>query len=553
MNVYVAFALQVLLLVALLAAVHRPLGDYLARTVESPRHLRAERVGYRLVGVDPDADQRWPVYLRSVLAFSLVSIVVLYAILRLQAYLPYSLSREGMPSLQALNTAVSFVTNTNWQSYSGEAALGYTAQMAGLAVQNFLSAAVGIAVAVALVRGLSRRNTDRVGNFWVDLTRLTVRVLLPLAVVFGVVLLLNGVVQNFNGDTAVTTLTGASQTIPGGPVASQEVIKELGTNGGGFYNANSAHPYENPNGFTNLLEIFLLLAIPFSLPRTFGRMVGDLRQGRAVLAVMATLWALCTTLVVWAQIAAAGPATQLAGGATEGTEVRFGVPISGVFASSTTATSTGAVDSMHDSYTAFGGGVAILNMLFGEVSPGGTGSGLYGMLIAAIVAVFIAGLMVGRTPEYLGKKIGAREMKLVSLYILTTPALVLIGLGIAMATETGRSSIYNPGAHGLSEVLYAFASASNNNGSAFAGLGANTDFYNVALAVAMALGRLLPMCFVLALAGSLAQQGVTPPNAGTLPTHRLQFVLLVTGVVIIVAGLTFVPALALGPLAEGLS
>jgi len=553
MSPNLAFALQVVVLVALLGAAHRPLGDYLARTVESPRHLRLERLGYRAVGVDPDSEQRWSVYLRAVLAFSIVSIVLLYAILRLQAFLPYSLSREGMPSLQALNTAVSFVTNTNWQSYSGESSLGYAAQMGGLAVQNFLSAAVGIAVAVALVRGLARRHTDRVGNFWVDLTRITVRVLLPLAVVFGVVLLLNGVVQNFNGDTAVTTLGGAAQTIPGGPVASQEAIKELGTNGGGFYNANSAHPFENPNGFTNLLQIFLLLAIPFSMPRMFGRMVGDLRQGRAVLAVMATLWATSTALLVWAQLAASGPATQLAGGATEGTEVRFGVPMSAVFASATTATSTGAVDSMHSSYTAYGGGLAILNIVLGEVSPGGTGSGLYGMLIAAIVAVFLAGLMVGRTPEYLGKKIGAREMKLVSLYILTTPALVLVGLGVAMATDAGRSSILNPGAHGLSEVLYAFASASNNNGSAFAGLGANTDFYNVALAVAMGLGRLVPICFVLALAGSLAQQGATPATEGTLPTHRLQFVLLVTGVVVIVAGLTFVPALALGPLAEGLS
>ena len=553
MNVYLASALQVLLLVAVLAVAQRPLGDHLARTVESRRHLALERAGYRLVGVDPDADQRWPVYLRSVLAFSLVSIVVLYAMLRLQAYLPYSLSRDGMPSLQALNTAVSFVTNTNWQSYSGEAALGYTAQMAGLAVQNFLSAAVGIAVAVALVRGLSRRETDRLGNFWVDLTRITLRVLLPLAVVFGVVLLLNGVVQNFNGDTAISTLSGGTQTIPGGPVASQEAIKELGTNGGGFFNANSAHPYENPNGLTNLLQILLILLIPFSLPRMFGRMVGDLRQGRAVLAVMATLWAACTAVLVWAQVSAAGPATQLAGAATEGTEVRFGVPMSAVFAAATTSTSTGAVDSMHSSYTAYGGGMAILDIVLGEVTPGGTGSGLYGMLVAAIVAVFLAGLMVGRTPEYLGKKIGAREMKLVSLYILTTPALVLVGLGVAMATATGRASILNPGAHGLSEVLYAFASAANNNGSTFAGLNANTDFYNVALALAMALGRLVPMCFVLALAGSLAQQGATPPNAGTLPTHRLQFVLLVTGVVLIVAGLTFVPALALGPLAEGLS
>ena len=548
-----AAALQILALVVVLAAVYRPFGDYMARTLTAERHTRVERGIYRVIGVDGDADQRWPVYLRSVVAFSLVSMVVLYAILRLQAFLPYSLGREGMPSLQALNTAISFVTNTNWQSYSGEAALGYTAQMAGLAVQNFLSAAVGIAVAIALVRGFARTRTDRLGNFWVDLTRITLRILLPVAVVFAVVLVFSGVVQNFAGDTAVTTLSGGSQTIPGGPVASQEAIKELGTNGGGFFNANSAHPFENPNGFTNLVEIFLLLVIPFSLTRTFGRIVGDVRQGYAILGVMAGLWALVSGLLIWAEVSHGGTALQLAGAATEGKEVRFGVPLSALFASSTTATSTGAVDSMHSSFTPYGGGLAILNMLFGELSPGGTGSGLYGMLVTAVVAVFIAGLMVGRTPEYLGKKIRAREMKLVSLYILTTPALVLLGLSTAMATETGRASILNPGAHGLSEVLYAFASASNNNGSAFAGLGANTDFYNVALGVAMALGRVLPLCFLLALAGSLAQQGMTPATAGTLPTHRPQFVLLTAGVVLIVAGLTFVPALALGPLAEGLS
>jgi K+-transporting ATPase ATPase A chain len=548
-----AAALQIVALVVALAAAWRPLGDYIARTLTSDKHTRVERALYRAGGIDADADQRWPVYLRSVLAFSLVSIAVLYAILRLQAYLPYSLGREGMPSLQALNTAVSFVTNTNWQSYSGEQALGYTAQAAGLAVQNFLSSAVGIAVAVALVRGLTRTRTDRLGSFWVDLTRITLRILLPLAVVAAVVLLIGGVVQNLAGDTAVTTLGGGSQTLPGGPVASQEAIKELGTNGGGFYNANSAHPFENPTGLTNLFEIFLILLIPFSLTRTFGRLVGDMRQGVAILGVMAGLWSVMTAITVWAEVQHAGPALQLAGAAMEGKEVRFGVPISALFASATTGTSTGAVDSMHSSFTAYGGGAVIVNMLFGEVAPGGVGSGLYGMLIAAIVAVFVAGLMVGRTPEYLGKKIQAREMKLVSLYILTTPALVLLGLGAAMATETGRSSILNPGAHGLSEVLYAFASASNNNGSAFAGLSANTDFYNTALAVAMALGRFLPICFVLALAGSLAAQSATPATAGTLPTHQPLFAGLVAGVVVIVAALTFVPALALGPIAEGLS
>jgi K+-transporting ATPase ATPase A chain len=548
-----AALLQLLVLILALAIVYRPFGDYMARCLETPRHTRVERLVYRVIGVDSGADQRWSVYLRSVLAFSIVSILVLVAILRLQAWLPFSLGREGMPWLQSLNTAVSFVTNTNWQSYSGEAALGYTAQMAGLAVQNFLSAAVGIAVAIALVRGLARTHTDRIGNFWVDLTRITLRVLLPLAAAFAVVLLVNGVIQNFAGDTAVTTLAGATQTIPGGPVASQEAIKELGTNGGGFFNANSAHPFENPNGLTNLIEIFLILVIPFSLTRTFGRIIGDVRQGYAILAAMASLWAGVTALLIWAEVNHAGAALELAGGAMEGKEVRFGVPMSAAFAAATTGTSTGAVNSMHDSFTAYGGGLAIVNMTLGEVTPGGTGSGLYGMLIAAIVAVFIAGLMVGRTPEYLGKKIGAREMKLVSLYILTTPALVLVGMGVAMATEAGRTSMLNPGAHGLSEVFYAFASASNNNGSAFAGLNANTDFYNATLAAAMFLGRLVPIGFVLALAGSLAQQGTAPPSAGTLPTYRPQFVMLTVGVILIVAGLTFVPALALGPLAEGLS
>jgi potassium-transporting ATPase potassium-binding subunit len=545
--------LQFGLIALALALTYRPVGDYLARVVESRRHLRLERLLYRVAGIDPEADQRWSAYLRSVLSFSAVSILLVFVVLRIQPYLPYSLGHEGMPSFQSLNTAVSFVTNTNWQSYSGEQALGYSAQMAALAVQNFLSAAVGIAVSVALVRGLVRTHTDRLGNFWVDLTRLTLRVLLPMAFVFAIALLVAGVVQNFADTTTVTTLAGGTQAIPGGPVASQEAIKELGTNGGGFFNANSSHPFENPSPWTNLLEVFLILVIPFSLTRMFGRMVGDLRQGYAVLAVMVTLWVSITGLTVWSELRHAGPALQLAGAAMEGKEVRFGVPMSAVFASATTGTSTGAVDAMHSSFTAGGGGLVLLNMVLGEVTPGGVGSGLYGVLIVALVAVFIAGLMVGRTPEYLGKKLRAREMKLVSLYILLTPSLVLIGLGIAMVSTAGLSSILNPGPHGLSEVFYAFASASNNNGSAFAGLNANTDFYNIGLAVAMALGRFLPICFVLALAGSLASQGTVPPSAGTLPTHRAQFVVLVIGVILLVAGLTFIPALALGPIAEALS
>jgi len=551
MTGWVSAALSVLALVVVLAAVHVPFGDYMARVYDSSKHTWFERATYRVIGVDPDADQRWPVYLRSVLIFSVFSVVSLYALLRLQPFLPLANGKDAMPAFQSLNTAISFVTNTNWQSFSGET-LGFLVQMVGLAVQNFWSAAVGMAVLVALIRGFTRTRTDRVGNFWVDLTRGTFRILLPVAFVFAIVLLVSGVIQNF-ADTTATTLAGGEQILPGGPAASQEAIKELGTNGGGFFNANSAHPFESPTPFTNLLEIALLLVIPFSLPRTFGRMVGQLRQGFAILATMTILWAISVSLTVAAENAHAGAALQAAGAASEGKEVRFGIPMSAVFGASTTLTSTGAVNSMHDSYTPFGGGMTILNMGLGEVAPGGTGSGLYGMLILAVVTVFISGLMVGRTPEYLGKKLGAREIKLASLYILVTPALALIGTGIAMSTETGRSSMLNSGPHGLSEVLYAFTSASNNNGSAFAGLSANTDFYNIALAVAMFLGRFLPIIFVLALAGSLASQTRVPETEGTLPTHRPQFVGLLAIVTVVLAGLVYLPALALGPIAEGLS
>ena len=544
--------LQLAVLVAALAAAHRPLGDWMARMFTSSHHTRVERAIYRVIRVDPDADQRWSVYARSMIAFAAASILALFALLRLQSYLPLNNGIDNMPPFQALNTAISFVTNTNWQSYSGETGTSYLVQMLGLVLQNFLSAAVGIAVAVALVRGFTRRKTDRLGNFWVDVTRTVLRLLIPLAFVAAVVLMLGGVVQNLVAPHELTTLAGGTQTIPGGLVASQESIKELGNNGGGFYNANSAHPFENPNAFTNLFEIFLLLVVPFSLPRALGKMVGDVRQGYAIVIAMAVLWAGAVGATVAAESAHSGTALQAAHAAMEGKELRFGVPMSAVFAASTTVTSTGAVDSFHDSYTAFGGGVTLFDMMIGEVAPGGVGSGLYGMLVMAILAVFLAGLMVGRTPEYLGKKLRAREMKFSSLYILTTPGIALVGAGIAMATPAGRAGILNPGAHGLSEVLYAFTSAANNNGSAFAGLSVNTGFYNIGLGMAMFLGRILPMILILGLAGSLAAQAPIPATAGTLPTHRLQFILLLLGVVIIVAGLTFVPALALGPLAEGL-
>jgi K+-transporting ATPase ATPase A chain len=544
--------LQVLVLVVALVLVHRPLGDFMARTFTTVKNGRVERVLYRVMGVDPEADMAWPVYLRSVLAFSVVSVLFLYAFQRLQDKLWLSLGFPAVPPDQAWNTATSFVTNTNWQSYSGESTMGHLVQMAGLAVQNFASAAVGIAVAVALIRGFARAKTNRLGNFWVDLFRASFRILLPMAIIGALVLVAAGTVQNLSAGTDAHTLAGATQHLTGGPVASQEVIKELGTNGGGFYNANSAHPFEDPRAWTSLFEIFLLLVIPFSLPRTFGKMVGDTRQGYAIAGVMGILWSASVGLLTWVETAHPGLVPQLAGSAMEGKEVRLGVPLSALFASSTTLTSTGAVNSFHDSFTALGGGITIFDMMLGEIAPGGTGSGLYGMLILAIIAVFVAGLMVGRTPEYLKKKISAREIKLASLYILTTPALVLIGTAVAIATPAGTGSILNAGPHGLSEVLYAFTSAANNNGSAFAGLSVNTGFYNTALGLVMLLGRFVPMIFVLALAGSLAQQSAVPETAGTLATHKGLFVGLLVGVVLIVVGLTYFPALALGPLAEGL-
>ncbi|MEU8188272.1 potassium-transporting ATPase subunit KdpA [Micromonospora carbonacea] len=551
MTTTTAGALSALSLVAALAAAYRPFGDHLYRVVAGTRHARVERVVYRLVGVDPAAGQTWGVYARAVLAFSAVSILFLYAFQRVQDHLWLSLGFAPVVPHGAWNTAVSFVTNTNWQWYSGESTMGHLVQMAGLAVQNFVSAAVGIAVAVALVRGFARGRTGELGNFWVDLTRIVLRVLLPVAVLGALVLMLGGVVQNLSAGTDVTTLTGGTQTITGGPVASQEVIKELGTNGGGFYNANSAHPFENPTAWTNWLEIFLLLVIPFSLPRVFGRMVGQHRQGYAIVAVTAILAVASVALTNVFELAGHGTVPQAVGAALEGKEVRFGVSGSATFAAATTLTSTGAVNSFHDSYTALGGMMPLVNMMLGEVVPGGVGSGLYGMLVLAVITVFVAGLMVGRTPEYVGKKIGAREIKLASLYFLVTPALVLAGTAAAFATGNDSTAL-NAGPHGLSEVLYAFTSASNNNGSAFAGITVGTPWWNTALGLCMLLGRFLPIIFVLALAGVLARQAPTPATGGTLPTHRPLFVGMVVGVTVILVALTFLPALALGPLAEGL-
>jgi K+-transporting ATPase ATPase A chain len=548
----VAGLLQVGLLIAALAVCYRPLGAYMARVYSSDHDTRVERVIYRLIGVDPKGDQRWTAYARALLAFSAVSVLALYALQRFQPNLPLSLGFPGVAPDQAFNTATSFTTNTNWQSYSGEATMGHLVQMAGLAVQNFASAAVGMAVAVALIRGFARSRTDQLGNFWVDLVRGCLRILLPIAVVGTLVLVAMGVVQNFSSGHEITTLAGQSQTITGGPVASQEVIKELGTNGGGFYNANSAHPFENPNPLSDIFEIFLLLVIPVSLTYTFGKMVKDQRQGYAILAAMGVLWGVIMPSISILESAHPGTALRLAGASMEGKETRFGEAASALFAASTTGTSTGAVNSFHSSFSALGGGLAIFHMGLGEVSPGGVGTGVYGILVMAIVTVFVAGLMVGRTPEYLRKKITAREIKLVSLYILTMPVIVLGATGLAMALPGPKKSILNPGPHGLSEVLYAFMSGTNNNGSAFAGLSANTDFYNTAIGLAMLAGRFIPIILALALAGSLARQQPVPANAGTLPTHRPLFVGMLVGVIIIVAGLTFFPALALGPMAEGL-
>lgn len=553
-----AGVLQLLALIGALATVHAPLGDHLARVYSSRRHLRAEKWIYKGIGADPDTEMRWTAYLRGVLAFSVAGVLFLYLLQRAQGVLPGSLGFDPVEPAQAFNTAASFVANTNWQSYYGEQTMGHVVQTAGLAVQNFVSAAVGMAVAVALVRGFARARTGELGNFWSDLVRGVVRVLLPLAVVGALVLAAGGVIQNFSGIHEVGQFPGGhgstgSQQWNGGAVASQEAIKVLGTNGGGYFNANSAHPFENPTPFTNLFEIFLILLIPVALTRTFGVMAGSVRQGYAILAAMGTIWVGFVALMMWTEFAHQGPALQAAGGALEGKEVRFGVGGSSIFAVTTTLTSTGAVDSFHSSYTGFGGGITMLGMMLGEIAPGGVGSGLYGMLIMAVVAVFVAGLMVGRTPEYLGKRIGPREIKFAAVYILITPALVLVFTSLSLALPTPPDSTLNPGAHGFSEVLYAFTSAANNNGSAFAGLNANTDWFNTTTGLAMLLGRFLPMVFVLALAGSLAGQQPAPATAGTLRTEKPVFTGLLVGAVLIIVGLTYFPALALGPLAEGLA
>jgi potassium-transporting ATPase potassium-binding subunit len=546
--------LQFALLVAALAACYVPLGNYIAHIFTTDKDWRVERALYKVMGVNRDADQKWSVYIRSILAFSFVSVLFVYGVQRLQHYLPYSQGFPGVTPDTAWNTADSFVTNTNWQNYAGEATLGYTAQTAALMVQQFMSAAVGLCVAIAMIRGFTRSKTDKLGNFWVDVTRCVVRLLIPLSVVVGIMLIAGGAIENFHAYHTVTTLAGGHQTIPGGPVASQESIKDLGNNGGGWFNTNAAHPFENPNPFTNLLIIFSLLLIPFATPRAFGKMVKDNRQGYALVAVMAIIWALAVggISLFEAHTGTGGTATMLAGHAAEGTEVMTGTPGCSLFAASTTVTSPGSVNCFHDSLTPFGGGIALFDIALGEIAPGGIGAGMYGILILAVVTVFVAGLMVGRTPEYIGKKIRPVEMKYAALYFLTLPVIILTAAGLSIGTHIGQDAIFNPGPHGLTEIMYAFASEANNNGSAFAGLGTAAPWYQVVGGFVMLFGRFVPEIFALGLAGSLARQQPVPASAGTLDTRTPLFVGMVIGVVLVLVGLTYFPALALGPFAEGL-
>ena len=562
---------QFAVLIALLAITAPPLGLYIARvygetgTAPGDRFFKpVERMLYRLCRVDPASEQRWTTYAFAVIAFSAVSFLLLYGLLRLQAVLPFN--PTDMPAVTdhvAFNAAVSFMTNTNWQSYGGETTLSHLTQMTGLTVQNFVSAAVGMCVMAALIRGLARRRAQTLGNFWVDLTRTVLRILLPLSFVVALLLISQGVIQNLSGFTAAQTLEGATQYIPGGPAATQVAIKQLGTNGGGFFNVNSAHPLENYTPLGNLIENWAILVLPFALAFTFGRMVGDRRQGFAVAAIMAII---CFGMSLAAMsfegngnprldalgVSQTATADQ-SGGNLEGKEVRFGTAASGLWAASTTGTSNGSVNSMHDSYTPLGGMIPMSHMMLGEVSPGGVGVGLNGLLIMAILSVFIAGLMVGRTPEYLGKKIQATEMKLVTLYILAMPATLLAFAAASVLIPSALDSLNNTGPHGLSEILYAFASGSNNNGSAFAGLTASTWWYDVTIGLAMLIGRFFLIIPVLAIAGSMARKGTTPVTTASFPTHKPLFVGLVIGIVLIVGGLTFFPALALGPVVEQLS
>ena len=553
--------LQILLFCVVVIALVKPLGGYLTRVMTGERTLLSpvlgpvERGFYRLAGVNPGTEQHWTAYALAMLVFSLAGFALLYALLRLQDVLPLNPQGFGaVPDHLAFNTAISFVTNTNWQSYAGETTMSHFTQMVGLTVQNFLSAATGIALAVALIRGFARRNARAIGNFWADLTRVTLYVLLPLSFLLALIFVWQGVPQTFAASANATTLEGASQTIALGPVASQEAIKMLGTNGGGFFNANSAHPFENPTPLSNFFQMVAIFAIGAALTNVFGRMVGDQRQGWAILGAMGVLFIVGVAVTYGAEAAGNPLLTALgldpAMGNMEGKEVRFGITASSLFAVITTAASCGAVIAMHASFTPIGGMVPLINMELGEVIVGGVGAGLYGMLLFAVVAVFVAGLMVGRTPEYLGKKIEPREVKLTMLALLILPLAMLVFTAIAVVIEPGLAGRLNQGPHGFSEILYAYTSAAANNGSAFAGLTANSPFYNLTLGIAMFMGRFLMIVPMLAIAGSLAAKPVAPASAGTFPTHGGLFVGLLVGSVLIIGGLTFLPALALGPIVE---
>lgn len=565
MNPALAAGLQIALVVAVLAILYVPVGDYMAKVYTTDTDLRSgdlriESLLYRLCRINPRTEQTWYGYAGSLLGFSAASVLLLYFLQRIQGVLPLGGGLDGVSPAVAFNTAASFVANTNWQSYVPETTMSHLTQAAGLAVQNFVSAAVGIAVAAALIRGFVRVSRGgEIGNFWVDLTRGCLRILLPFAFVIALILLSQGVIQSFRTGFTSTGLDGNAVTNALAPVASQEAIKELGTNGGGILAANSAHPFENPTPITNIVEILAILLIPVSLTRTFGTMVGDRRQGLTLLAVMSTLFFGLLAVTLAAESGARGAAATAAGSMMEGKEVRFGIPGSALFAVATTGTSTGAVNSAHDSMSPLGGGAVLLNMLLGEIAPGGVGTGLYGILVLALIAVFVGGLLVGRTPEYLGKKLGQREITLAALSVLVMPALVLIGTGITVVLGSTVKYLGNSGdpgtpgsIHGFTEVLYAYASASNNNGSAFGGLTVTSDWFQSSLGVCMLLGRFLPILFVLALAGSLSAQRRTPAGAGTLPTSGPMFTGLLTGTVVLVAALTFFPALALGPISEAL-
>nr|WP_314143647.1 potassium-transporting ATPase subunit KdpA [uncultured Rhodococcus sp.] len=553
MNPALLAGLQIAVVVAVLAAAYVPLGDYMARVYTRTRDSSVERVLYRIARVDPESEQTWVGYSTSVVGFSVVSVVFLFLLQRIQGVLPLDGGLSGVSPAMAFNTAASFVTNTNWQSYVPETTLSNLTQPLGLAVQNFVSAAVGIAVAIAVIRGFVRVSTGgELGNFWVDLIRGTLRILLPLSLLVAIILLTQGTVMSFSTGFSSTGLDGQTVTNALAPVASQEAIKEIGTNGGGILAANSAHPFENPTPLSNIVQIISLLLIPVALTRTFGTMIGNRKQGLTLLAVMATLWATLLTVTLFAESRTRGVAATAAGAMMEGKEVRFGIPASALFAVSTTGTSTGAVNSAHDSMSALGGGTVLLNMLFGEIAPGGVGTGLYGLLVLAVIAVFVGGLLVGRTPEFLGKKLGRRAITMAALSVLVMPILVLVGTSITVVLESTTSYQGNPGIHGFTEVLYAYASASNNNGSAFGGLTVTSDWFQISLGVAMLLGRFLPIVFVLALAGSLATTKRSAPNAGTLPTDGPLFGTLLIGTSILVAALTFFPALALGPIAEAM-